>query len=467
MKKSWYFQSWFLCILFSLWFFIIPGIIGIILLIFSIKDDIKRNQETGNNMNNLKEQNEDLNRTIKEMGLMDAVQLQEKMRSLEKEIDILMQKKDDCTNQLDIENEKLLELNKQLVETEEEILLQTFGLYKPRYEFANSDKYRAELEKIRTQQKDLIKSGDAATGNMNWTVNGSSSQGKKMVKDMQKLLIRAFNSECEEVIDRVKYNNYDSSLKRITSSYDAVSNLGKIMSVAITKAYYDLKIEELTLALEYQQKKQQEKEEQKLIREQMREEEKLRREIEEARRKVEKEQSHYLNALSKITNQLETANEEQKSELLAKKQEIENQLLDIDKAIKDIDYRQANQRAGYVYIISNIGSFGENIFKIGMTRRLNPEERVDELGDASVPFDFDIHAMIFCDDAPALENALHNAFEHKKLNLINQRREFFNVTIEEIKAVINSNYDKTVEFIEMPEAEQFRISTKMRQNLAS
>lgn len=119
-------------------------------------------------------------------------------------------------------------------------------------------------------------------------------------------------------------------------------------------------------------------------------------------------------------------------------------------------------KAGYVYIISNIGSFGKNIYKIGMTRRLEPQDRVDELGDASVPFNFDIHAMIFSDNAPALEAALHKAFDNKKVNMVNRRREFFNVTLDEIKEVIKQNFDKTVEFIDTPDAEQYRISLKMR-----
>ena len=141
---------------------------------------------------------------------------------------------------------------------------------------------------------------------------------------------------------------------------------------------------------------------------------------------------------------------------------MENQLSDIDKALNDIDYRQANMKAGYVYIISNIGSFGENVYKIGMTRRLDPQERVDELGDASVPFKFDVPVMIFSDDAPALEAALHRAFEDKKVNMVNHRREFFNVTLDEIKEVIKKNFDKTVEFIDIPDAEQYRVSLKMR-----
>lgn len=195
----------------------------------------------------------------------------------------------------------------------------------------------------------------------------------------------------------------------------------------------------------------------------MREEARLQKEIEEERRKIEKEQTHYLNALAKLNRQIEAASEEEKAALQEKRQELESHISSLEEAVKQIDYREANQRAGYVYVISNIGSFGENVYKIGMTRRLDPMERVDELGDASVPFNFDVHAMIFSDDAPKLEAALHRAFENRKLNMINTRREFFNVTLDEIKEVVKQNYDKTAEFVEIPEAEQFRISMKMKQ----
>lgn len=216
-----------------------------------------------------------------------------------------------------------------------------------------------------------------------------------MVKDMQKLLLRAFNSECDELIDKVKYNTFDTALKRMRSSCEAISKLGNIMGVAITTQYFNAKYEELCLSLEYKKKKQDEKEEQKEIRARMREEAKLQKEIEETRKKIAKEQSHYQNALSHIEQQIETANEADRVELLKKKEQIVNELSEIDKSMKDIDYRAANARAGYVYIISNVGSFGENVYKIGMTRRLEPMDRVDELGDASVPFNFDVHAMIF------------------------------------------------------------------------
>lgn len=375
-------------------------------------------------------------------------------------------------NEIDNLNNKIIGLNNtinnkqsQIICMDEQIELQSFGLYTPKYDFASSELYKNRLSQIRNTQKVLIKNGQAVTGNTNWTVNGSKSQGKKMVKDMQKLLLRAFNSECDELIDKVKYNTFDTALKRMRSSCEAISKLGNIMGIAITTQYFNAKYEELCLSLEYKKKKQDEKEEQKEIRARMREEAKLQKEIEETRKKIAKEQSHYQNALSHIEQQIETANEADRVELLKKKEQIVNELSEIDKSMKDIDYRAANARAGYVYIISNVGSFGENVYKIGMTRRLEPMDRVDELGDASVPFNFDVHAMIFSDDAPSLETALHKAFENRKVNMINTRREFFNVTLDEIEEVVRKNYDKTVEFTRLAPAEQYRESLKIKEQL--
>lgn len=375
-------------------------------------------------------------------------------------------------NEINNLNNKIIGLNNtidnkqsQIICMDEQIELQSFGLYTPKYDFASSELYKNRLSQIRDTQKALIKNGQAVTGNTNWTVNGSKSQGKKMVKDMQKLLLRAFNSECDELIDKVKYNTFDTALKRMRSSCEAISKLGNIMGIAITTQYFNAKHEELCLSLEYKKKKQDEKEEQKEIRARMREEAKLQKEIEETRKKIAKEQTHYQNALSHLEQQIKTAADVDKEELLKKKEQIINELSEIDKSMKDIDYRAANARAGYVYIISNVGSFGENVYKIGMTRRLEPMDRVDELGDASVPFNFDVHAMIFSDDAPSLEAALHKAFEDRKVNMINTRREFFNVTLDEIEEVVKKNYDKTVEFTRLAPAEQYRESLKIKEQL--
>lgn len=366
-------------------------------------------------------------------------------------------------SQLSETEEALDRIKGQVVETEETLLMQSFGLYTPHYSFTKADDYKARLLEIRAEQKDMIKNKTAVSGSTSWTVNGNASKGKKMVSDMQKLLLRAFNSECDDVVEHVKYNNIEASEKRITASREAISKLGSIMEVSITSKYYRLKIEELRLAFEYAQKKQQEKEEQKEARARMREEAKLAKEIEEERKKLEKEQQHYQNALQRINAQLETASESDRAAIEEKKAELVAQLDKIDKEFADVDYREANQRAGYVYVISNIGAFGENVYKIGMTRRLDPQDRVDELGDASVPFNFDVHAMIFSNDAPQLEAALHNAFADRKLNFVNQRREFFNVTLDEIKQVVKENYDKSVEFVELAPAEQYRESLKLKE----
>lgn len=363
---------------------------------------------------------------------------------------------------LDKEIEKKKEF---IIFMDDEMLYQDFGLYTPIYNLTNSEMYKNKLDVVRAQQKQLIDNNKAATFPTNFTYNNSAAQGKKIVQDNVKQILRAFNNECEATIDKVKFNNVEAIRKRIIKSYEDLNKLNAKMQIALTPTYLDLKLQEMNLCYEYAIKKQEEKEEQKRIREEQREAQKLQKEIEEARRTSEKERIHYRNALHRIEIQIQSANETERTILEERRLEMQQQLENIEAEIKQIDYREANQRAGYVYIISNIGSFGENVYKIGMTRRLEPMDRVDELGDASVPFAFDVHAMIFSDDAPALEAALHKAFDDKKVNMINTRREFFHVTLEEIEEVVKKNFDKTVEFTKIPNAEQFRESQMMRRQL--
>lgn len=356
---------------------------------------------------------------------------------------------------------KLAQVREEIIETDEAILLQSFGMYTPHYSYSTSDEYKVKISEVRSRQKAAIKDRKAVAGNENWTVNGSITQGKRMVHDMQKLVLRAFNAECDDAIEHVRFNNVEACSKKIRSSADAISKLGTIMGIYITSTYEYMKIEELRLVYEYQVKKQEEKETARELRQKQREEAKAQKELEEAKKRLEKEQSHYQNALSKINSQIASASMLERSDLEAKRKELTDKLAEIETDIQQVDYRAANQRAGYVYIISNIGAFGEGVYKIGMTRRLDPMERVYELGDASVPFNFDVHAMIFTEDAPGLEAALHSAFADRKLNFVNQRREFFRVSLDEIKEVIRKNYDKTVEFIDIPPAEQYRESIRL------
>ncbi len=394
--------------------------------------------------------------------MLDSLRLREMITNQQNAFDKLQQQCAIAQQDLSAIECQIAQARSELIETNEEVLMQSFGLYSPHFAFANSSEYKDELSRIRTQQKDCVKAGCAATGRDDWTVNGDKRKGAKMIHDMQKLLIRAFNCECDDVIDHVKFNNIESAEKRIESSFSAISKLGAVCGVAITYTYRDLKIKELYLAYEYQVEKQKEKEALKQLRAEDRERVKLEKEIAEAKKKIEKEQKHYSNALQKIIQQLADASADEVAALEEKKKEIETQLITLDSSMQQIDYREANQKAGYVYIISNVGAFGEGVYKIGMTRRLEPMDRIDELGDASVPFDFDVHALIFSDNAPGLEAALHKAFEDRKLNMVNTRREFFRVSLDEIKTVVKQNFDQTVDFVDIPLAEQYRQSELMR-----
>ena len=416
-------------------------------------------------------ENEELKKEINELKRILKPEHND-ILTLKSEIEKLVIEKNEISekiNELNNERKELLkEISKrknEIIILDDEILMQEFGLYKPLYDFESSDIYKENIEKNREHQKRMVKNKTAVRYFDNWTVDGSKAKGRKMTNDNIKQIIMAFNIECDNLIAKVKYNNILSIEKRIKKTFERLNKLNESNRVELTEEYLDYKLLELEMVYEYQVKKQEEKEEQKRIREEMREEAKMKKELEEAKKNTLKDISHFKKALDALNKQLNSdrLSEEELHNLKVKKEELENKINDLNKTLEDIDYRQANQKAGYVYIISNIGAFGKDIYKIGMTRRLEPMDRVDELGDASVPFNFDVHAMIFSEDAPKLENALHKAFEDRKLNMVNSRREFFNVTLEEIEKVIKDNFDKTVEFVREPNAEQYRESLKIRE----
>ena len=215
------------------------------------------------NAGKIRKENENL-KELMETDMGDAVAIAEKIAELETR-----------KEKLEKQNEKLSDsintLKEKIIEFEETISVQDFGLYTPRYNFVTAEEYKIALDKLRTEQKDMIKKDTAIEGSTTWTVNGSVNQGKKMVKDMKKLCLRAFNSDCDDLINRVKYNNYEMSLKKIHQSAEAIEKLGKIMSIFISPKYINSKIDELHLAFEYQTKKYEEKEAQKAARAEMRE----------------------------------------------------------------------------------------------------------------------------------------------------------------------------------------------------
>lgn len=353
-------------------------------------------------------------------------------------------------------------LSNTLIDLEEESLYQNFGLYTPMFNFAKSDQYKDKLQEIRKSQKEFVKTITAQAKESNWLVNGKKSEGQKMVKAILTMLVRSFNSECDECIEKVKFNNIEMMEKRLKKSFEDINKIGQnSLNQTIANTYLKLKLDELHLAYEYAQKKQQEKEEERQYQEELREARKLEMEIKIAREKIKKEKKHFENEMERLNELINKSNGENLDDLQNQLDLITGKLSDLINQEKDIDYREQNNKAGYVYIISNIGSFGENVYKIGVTRRLDPMERIKELGDASVPFTFDVHAIVFSDNAFALENTLHKTFEHTRLNKINCKKEFFSATLEEIQTVVKDNFDKTVEFNHTHEAEHYRLSLKM------
>lgn len=410
----------------------------------------------------IKKENEKLLTLINEMGAGEAIIVKNK-------IDEYKQILNELANQTEALNNKLIELNEEITKKkseiivlDEEILLESFALYKPKFAFQTSEEYKNRLDSCREKQKLLIKNGSAVLANEGWTVNGSKSEGNKMVNDMKKLLVRSFNNECDYCVDNVKFNNMEVNEKRIEKSFEALTKLGRIMNARITEDYKKLKYEELYLAFEYQQKKQEEKEEQKRAREELREQQKLEQEIRQARERIAKEKKHFSQALIELEAKLAGAvTDIEKALITFKLEEVKSQYSELEKEEKVVDYREQNAKAGYVYIISNIGAFGENLFKIGMTRRLEPLERIDELGDASVPFSFDVHALIFSDNAPSLEAKIHEHFYKDRVNKLNNRKEFFRANINDIEKVVKEHYNNVVDIVKEAPAEQYRESLRM------
>ncbi|KYF64812.1 DUF4041 domain-containing protein [Sorangium cellulosum] len=345
---------------------------------------------------------------------------------------------------------------------DEESNLRSFGFYRPRYDFSTSDIYQGKLEQIRDRQKQMLKDKSAALCRTLWTVNGSATEGRKQVSQTLKLILRAFNGESDAAIAKVSYKNANVMESRIKKSWEVINGLVGVQDCEITKAYLDLKLQELYLAHEYQEKVQAEKEEQRRIREQMREEEVAQRELEKARMEAEREELRYEEALRKAQEEVEKAAGAKQLKLQSQIEALQKKLEEAHANKERAISRAQLTRSGHVYVISNIGSFGEQVYKIGMTRRLDPFDRVHELGDASVPFEFDVHAMIYSDDAPALENALHRAFHQQRINLINEKKEFFQVDIDEIARIVRRMHGE-IEITRVAEAEQYRKTVAMRQ----
>ena len=345
----------------------------------------------------------------------------------------------------------------------EDIELAELGFYKPHYSYDTSEMYKEESVRVRNLQKTMVKEKAAINSSIEWTVEGSKAKGRVMTNRGVRLAARAFNNECDSAIANVAWNNAERLELRIQKAFDAINKLNETTKIKISTKYLKLKIEELRLAHEYKQKKQEEKEEQSAIRQQMREEAKLEKEIE----KAQKEEEKYRSLLDKALADSEKASGSKLTSLQERISLLEVELSEAHAKNERAKSMAEQTRVGHVYIISNVGSFGEGIYKIGMTRRLDPLDRVKELGDASVPFTFDIHAIVYSEDAPSLEKSLHRTFDSRRVNLVNGRKEFFEVSLEEIESEIraispDSEFYRTVESKEYRETNSIRAQREKR-----
>lgn len=351
-----------------------------------------------------------------------------------------------------------LELTNKNASLQETLELADLNFYKPHYNFEKALDYERALNNNRNAQKALIKAGKAVIAEPH------EKYSKKVSTLLVKLLLRTFNSESDLLVQNVDYKNIVIYENRLDNTFEQLNKLTLAFNVMITSELLKLKIEELRIYHEFQEKKQAEAEEQRQIKEIMREEIRAEREMEKAKAEAEKEERKYQALLDKV---MEAARQAQGAELEKMNAQIAVLQQQLDEAReKERAISQAQlTKAGYVYVISNVGSFGENVFKIGMTRRLEPLERVDELGGASVPFRFDVHAMIYHQNAPELETKLHQIFDKKRVNRINPRKEFFRVSLDEIEQAARQ-YKADVSFTKIAEAKEYRQSLAMEKELA-
>lgn len=279
-------------------------------------------------------------------------------------------------------------------------------------------------------------------------------------------VLDAFNGKVDTILADVRHDNYGTLQQKIRDAFTLVNHNGRAFRDArILPEFLDTRLEELRWAVVAQELKLKEREEQRVIKERIREEERARREFEKAQKETEKEQESIRKALEKARRDAEKATTEERAKYEERLRELTEKLHAAEEKNKRATSMAQQTKTGHVYIISNIGSFGEDVFKIGMTRRLEPQDRVRELGDASVPFEFDVHAFITSDDAPALEHVLHQRFVRSQVNKVNPRKEFFRVPLREIKQELE-RMKVNASWTMVAEAREFRETQAIERSMA-
>ncbi|GBE22656.1 T5orf172 domain protein [bacterium BMS3Bbin01] len=331
----------------------------------------------------------------------------------------------------------------ELIILDDERVLQSVGIYRYHHPLENAVAFKERLNDLGTRIADLVKSGEAIERSNMFTFDNSLAKGRKMTNDLSKLMLRAYNAEADNSIRSLRLGNVVTAERRLEASRTAIARLRKMMEMRISDAFHQLRLEEIELTSDWLMKKQEEKEAAKEERARLREERRVEKELAEERARLDKERAHIENALAALR---ESGDDDP---------ELEARLAELDDAIAQNDYRAANIRAGYVYVISNRGAFGENVVKIGLTRRLEPHDRITELSGASVPFRFDVHALFFSEDAVSLETELHQHFADRAVNMANSRKEFFFASPAEVRQILTDKVGNLLEFTDHTDATEY------------
>lgn len=330
-----------------------------------------------------------------------------------------------------------------MIQLDDEQVLQAVGIYRYHHPLEDAAAYKDELQRIESQIAQQVRDGRAIERSNMFTFDNSLAKGRRMSDDLSKLMLRAYNAEADISVRSLRAGNVETAKRRLEKSRQAIAKLGAMMQMRIAPSYHALRDEEIELTADWLMKKQEERERHREEAARLREEKKVQKELEAERERLDKER---------------TLIEQTIRQLLADGRsdpDLEQRLAAIDEAIEQNDFRAANIRAGYVYVISNRGAFGDGVVKIGLTRRLEPLERVSELSGASVPFRFDVHTIYFSEDAVSLENELHRHFAVRALNQANARKEFFFATPAEVRDVLLSKVGNLLEFHEEAEATEY------------
>lgn len=334
------------------------------------------------------------------------------------------------------------------------------GVYEPHFDYGDSEAYKISISNCRERQKRMISDKVAVFCTTKWTVDGSQAKGQAMTNRNIKLSLRAFNNECDAAIANSRWNNVNAMEKRILRAHEQIDKLNASNAIFISSEFVKIKLEELYLTHECREKQKVERDERAEAARLAREEQRLIRDMEEA----QSQEEHYARLLEKAKAEAATIVGPKLDAFTAQIEMLERDLAEAHAKVERAQAMAERTRSGYVYIISNIGSFGDGVVKIGLTRRLDPMDRVRELGDASVPFVFDTHAIIYSDDAPALERALHGEFESTRINAQNFRKEFFHASLEDVEAAVQ-RLAPQASFFRDVEAQEYRETLSKRNQM--